>query len=111
MSNSTFSIWGARPTRLVDRKRPSSLGVLVQVCRVGDIEGCRAHEGAEGSSIGNRLPPGFVLSAVMALAKVWTAANPFGPSLDPDTQKRPAVLRQNLAEAVRLLSKSKTGGG
>lgn len=55
--------------------------------------------------------PGFLLTAIMALATVWTAANPLGPWLDSDSQKRPAALRRNIAEAVRVLSESKISGG
>jgi len=29
----------------------------------------------------------------------------FGPTFDPDSPKRPAALRRNIAEAVRLLSR------
>jgi hypothetical protein len=61
--------------------------------------------------LGTALPADFLLTAIMALATVWTATNPFGPSLDSNTQGRPADLRQNIAAAVRLLSGSKTDGG
>lgn len=61
--------------------------------------------------VGTAFSPGFLLTAITALATAWTAANPFGPSLAPDAHKRPAVLRRNIAEAVRLLSESKIGGG
>jgi AcrR family transcriptional regulator len=50
-------------------------------------------------------PPGFLLAAIMSLATAWTATSPFGPALDPDALKRPAVLRRNIEEAVRLLLK------
>jgi len=50
-------------------------------------------------------PPGFLLIAIMALATAWTAANPFGPSLDPVVKKHPNALRRHINEAVRLPSK------
>jgi AcrR family transcriptional regulator len=49
-------------------------------------------------------PPAFLLTAVMTLATAWTAANPFGSSLDPESAKAPDALRENIAEAVRLIS-------
>jgi len=57
--------------------------------------------------VGAVFPPGFLLTVIMTLATAWTATNPFGPFLDPDAQKRPAALRRNIAEAVRLLSESR----
>jgi hypothetical protein len=60
--------------------------------------------------VGTALSPGFLLTAITALATAWTAVNPFGPSLDPDAHKRSAVLQRNIAGAVRLLSESKIGG-
>jgi hypothetical protein len=43
----------------------------------------------------------------MALATAWTAASPFGQSLDPDAATRPVALRESIAEAVRLISSAK----
>lgn len=53
---------------------------------------------------GKTFPAGFLLTTIMTLATAWSAANPFGLSLDPEAAKRPAVLRRHLAEAVRLLA-------
>jgi hypothetical protein len=39
--------------------------------------------------VGTTFTPGFLLTAIMALATAWTATNPFGPSLDPDAAKMP----------------------
>jgi hypothetical protein len=50
---------------------------------------------------------GFLVTAVMALATAWTAASPFGQSLDPDAATRPVALRESIAEAVRLISSAK----
>ncbi|HWL85020.1 MAG TPA: TetR family transcriptional regulator [Polyangiaceae bacterium] len=60
----------------------------------------------KAGQMGTTFPPRFLLTAIMTLATAWTAANPFGPSLDPDAHKRPAALRRSIAEAVRLLSES-----
>ena len=56
-------------------------------------------------SVGTAFSPGFLLTAILALATAWTTANPYGPSIDPDAKKKPAVLRRNITEAVRLLTK------
>jgi hypothetical protein len=57
--------------------------------------------------VGTAFPPTFLVTAIMALATAWTAANAFGPSLDPEAHKHPAVLRQNIMKAVRLLAEAK----
>lgn len=62
----------------------------------------------DAGRVGTAFPPGFLLTAIMALATAWTAPNPYGPSLDPNAHKHLATLRRNIAEAVRLLSESKT---
>jgi AcrR family transcriptional regulator len=58
----------------------------------------------KGGEVGMAFSPVFLLTAISALATAWTAVNPFGPSLDPDALNRPAALRRDIAEAVRLLS-------
>ena len=55
-------------------------------------------------NIGKTFPPVFLLTAVLTLATAWSAANPFGPVLDPEALKRPAALRRSIAEAVKRLS-------
>jgi hypothetical protein len=56
--------------------------------------------------LGTAFPPAFLLTAIMTLATAWTEANPFGLSLAPDAVKKPAQLRQSIADAVDLLAKS-----
>jgi hypothetical protein len=46
---------------------------------------------------------------VMSLATAWSAAGPFGPSLDPRAAERPAALRESIIEAVRLLANAGKG--
>lgn len=58
----------------------------------------------EAGQLRTTFSPSFVLIAVITLATAWTAANPFGISLDPDAAKRPAALRASIADAVRLIS-------
>lgn len=50
------------------------------------------------------LPPRFLVTAIMVLATGWSAANAFGPVLDPDAAHRPEQLRANIVEAVRRLA-------
>jgi hypothetical protein len=76
-----------------------------------DIKVAALTKAQKAGQLGTAFPPGFLLMAIMALATVWTAASPFGPSLDSDARKRPAALRRNIEKAVRLLSEIKTGGG
>jgi AcrR family transcriptional regulator len=65
-------------------------------------------EAQNAGQVGTAFPPGFLLTAIMTLATTWTAANPFGPSLDPDAAKDPAALRDRIAAAVRLISNAET---
>jgi AcrR family transcriptional regulator len=65
----------------------------------------------KAGQIGTAFSPGFLLTAILALATAWTAANPYGPHIDPDAPKRPDALRKSIAEAVRLLTRSKLAGG
>jgi AcrR family transcriptional regulator len=54
--------------------------------------------------VGTAFPPDFLLVAVMSLATAWSVASPFGPSVNPRAAERPAALREDLIEAVRLLA-------
>jgi AcrR family transcriptional regulator len=54
--------------------------------------------------VGTAFPPDFLLVAVMSLATAWSVASPFGPSVNPTAAERPAALREDLIEAVRLLA-------
>lgn len=56
------------------------------------------------------LPPSFLLTAIMTLATAWTAANPSGLPVDPDAARHPAELRENIAEAVRILANPRQPG-
>jgi AcrR family transcriptional regulator len=49
------------------------------------------------------LPAGFLMTVIIALATAWSAGNPVGLP-DVEAKKRPATLRRNLAEAIRLLA-------
>jgi AcrR family transcriptional regulator len=55
-------------------------------------------------TLNQAFPPGFLLTAVMTLATAWTAANPFGPLMDPEATKDAEALRHHITEAVRLLA-------
>lgn len=59
--------------------------------------------------VGTTFTPGFLLTAVMALATAWTATNPFGPSYAPDALKTPDKTREAIAKAVSLLAKGEEG--
>jgi len=65
----------------------------------------------ERGAAGQRFPPAFLLTAILALATAWTSANPFGPSLDPDAANDPDTLRKNVADVVKLLSQAKARRG
>ena len=60
----------------------------------------------KAGTIGKAFPPGFILSVLMTLATAWTAANPFGASLDPDSIRNPAALRKRIAAAIRVLTEA-----
>ncbi|MFC9285108.1 TetR family transcriptional regulator [Streptomyces sp. NPDC057052] len=54
---------------------------------------------------------GFLLTVIMALATAWSAASPFGPTLDPEAVDRPEGLREDVARAVALLAGRPHGAG
>lgn len=55
-------------------------------------------------NVGAAFPASFLLTAVMSLVTAYTAANPFGPSLNLDAAKKPAPLRKHIAEAIKIIS-------
>lgn len=55
--------------------------------------------------IGTTFTPGFLMTAIMALATAWTPTYPFGPMYDPDTVKTQRDTREAIATAVSLLAK------
>jgi AcrR family transcriptional regulator len=59
--------------------------------------------------VGTTFTPGFLLTAIMALATAWTPTNPFGPSYDPNALKTPNETREAIAKAVSLLAKGEEG--
>jgi AcrR family transcriptional regulator len=62
-------------------------------------------EAQASGKVGKTFSPGFILTLVMTVATAWTAANPFGPLLDPDAIKHKAALRKRIALAVESLIK------
>lgn len=60
----------------------------------------------KAGQVGTAFSPGFLLTAIMALATAWMPANPYGPYIDPDAPKKPAALRRSITAAVRLMTES-----
>jgi AcrR family transcriptional regulator len=65
----------------------------------------------QAGQVSAALPPAFLLTAIMSIATAWSAANPFGSTIDPDAPKRPAALRRCIAEAVRALTRTERDDG
>ena len=66
-------------------------------------------EAQKAGQVGTAFPPEFILTAVMSLGTAWSAASPFGPSLDPKLAERSAALRKSIVEAVTLLADAGKG--
>ena len=66
-------------------------------------------EAQNAGRVGTAFPPDFLLVAVMSLATAWSVASPFGPAVNPRAAERPAALREDLTEAVRLLASAGKG--
>lgn len=61
---------------------------------------------AQGAGlVGKTFTPGFLLTAIMALATAWTATSPFGPSYEPNALKQPNETKAAIAKAVSLITK------
>jgi AcrR family transcriptional regulator len=58
-----------------------------------------------GGKVNPAFPPAFLLTTIMTLATAWTAANPYGPSLDPEAVKDPDALRDNIVETIKLITR------
>ncbi len=66
-------------------------------------------EAQKAGRVGTAFTPHFLLIAVMSLATAWSAASPFGQSLDVEAAERPPALRESIIEAVRLLANAGKG--
>jgi AcrR family transcriptional regulator len=66
-------------------------------------------EAQNAGRVGTAFPPDFLLVAVMSLATAWSVASPFGLSVNPRAAERPAALREDLTEGVRLLASAGKG--
>jgi AcrR family transcriptional regulator len=66
-------------------------------------------EAQNAGQAGTAFASAFLVTAVLSPATAWSAASPFGPSLDPIAAERPAALRKGLIEAVRLLANAGKG--
>jgi AcrR family transcriptional regulator len=84
---------------------------LPERCAALDVKVAALMKAQKAGQVGTAFSPRFLLTTITAIATAWTAVNPFGPSLDPDAHKRTAALRRSIAEAVRLLSEPRIGGG
>jgi len=61
-------------------------------------------EAREAGRIGGAFPPEFLLTVVMTLATAWTAANPFGMSLEPEAIKNRDTLKKRIVAAIRIIA-------
>ncbi|QSF48013.1 TetR family transcriptional regulator [Paenibacillus tianjinensis] len=61
-------------------------------------------EAQNSGQVGAAFPPEFILTTIMTIATAWTAANPFGPLLDPKSIKNVEPLRDAISRVVRLIS-------
>src|SRR5215469_12513464 len=101
--------WACRPgCSIAPGPTPSALPILGAAWarhaeRIEALEGKVAALTAAQNvgRVGTAFPPAFLLIAVMSLATAWSAASPFGPSVNPRAAERPAALREGLIEAVR----------
>ena len=77
--------------------------VVEERAGVRSVKAAQVARAQKAGQLGTALPAGFLISAIVALATAWSAANWVG-STDAEATTRTAVLRRNLAKAVRLLT-------
>jgi AcrR family transcriptional regulator len=53
--------------------------------------------------VGDRFPPEFLLTVIMTVANAWSAAGPFGSTLDPDADQDRASIRAHVISVIELL--------
>jgi AcrR family transcriptional regulator len=54
--------------------------------------------------LGDGFAPGFLLTVIMAIATGWSAASPFGVTLNPQAADNPEELRKSITSAIELLT-------
>lgn len=53
--------------------------------------------------VADRFPPEFLLTVTMAVANAWSAAGPFGATLDPAARADLARIRRHVVSVIELL--------
>ena len=86
--------WSALEETNASTDRAASLGAKVAALAKAQNAG----------DVGTAFPPDFLLFAILSVATAWSAASPFGPSVNPNAARRQSALRKNICEAVRLLA-------
>jgi AcrR family transcriptional regulator len=74
-----------------------------------DSKAATLAEAQLSGKLGDRFSPSFLIVAIMTMATAWTNANPFGPSLAPESLVDSASLRRDISEVIRLISEARNG--
>lgn len=85
-----------RETHTMDQQRTASRDEKLALMETAQNKG----------TLGNKYPPGFLLTAIMSLATAWASTSPYS-TLDPDTQIAPDKIRRKVSEVVLNLVTSR----
>ncbi|MEU1628423.1 TetR family transcriptional regulator [Streptomyces sp. NPDC020096] len=64
----------------------------------------RVAQAQADGKVSGAFTPGFLMTAILALASGWSASSPWGPSMDPEELDEPEKLRESIARAIGLLA-------
>lgn len=64
-------------------------------------------EAQSGGKVASDYSPRFLLTLILSIATAWTAANPFGFSIEPDAVEHRDVLREAILLAVERICKAR----
>lgn len=60
-------------------------------------------EAQNAGLVGEAFSPDFLLTLILTIATAWTAVNPFGSLLDPDSLNNTNELREATAQLVKIM--------
>lgn len=70
---------------------------------VHDLKVERLAQAQSAGQVGAAFTPDFLMTVIMTIATSWSAANPFGPSVDQNSLKNVAKLKEAIARAIRAI--------
>ncbi|HEU0165054.1 MAG TPA: TetR family transcriptional regulator [Thermomicrobiales bacterium] len=71
---------------------------------IHDVKVAAIAAAQEAGKVRTEFPPEFLVTAIMTLATAWSAASPFGATLDPESLRQPEELRRRIGAAIASIA-------